>query len=39
MSSRNPDCKKRVAAWCLLAVILIAVFLISGYALSRASDA
>jgi hypothetical protein len=31
--ARSPDCAKRMTAWCILAVLLVAVFLMGGYAL------
>jgi hypothetical protein len=33
MAGRDPDCSKRMAVWCLLAMALVAVFLFSGYIL------
>ena len=33
MAGRDPDCSKRMAVWCLLAMALLAVFLFSGYVL------
>jgi hypothetical protein len=33
MAGRDPDCSKRMAVWCLLAMALLAVFLFSGYIL------
>jgi hypothetical protein len=29
----NPDCAKRMTVWYFLAVVLVVVFLVSGYAL------
>ena len=33
MVAKNPDCAKRMTVWCILAVMLVAVFAIGGYAL------
>jgi hypothetical protein len=30
---KNPDCAKRMTVWCILAVVLVTVFLMAGYAL------
>jgi hypothetical protein len=30
---KNPDCAKRMTVWCVLAVALVIVFLMAGYAL------
>jgi hypothetical protein len=30
---KNPDCVKRMTVWCTLAVALVTVFLMAGYAL------
>jgi hypothetical protein len=30
---KNPDCAKRMTVWCMLAVALVTVFLMAGYAL------
>jgi hypothetical protein len=30
---KNPDCAKRMTVWCILAVVLVTVFLLAGYAL------
>jgi hypothetical protein len=33
MAVMNPDCAKRMTVWCILAVVLVLVFLMGGYAL------
>lgn len=33
MAVKNPDCAKRMTVWCILAVALVTVFLMAGYAL------
>jgi hypothetical protein len=33
VAAMNPDCAKRMTVWCLLAVALVTVFLMAGYAL------
>ena len=33
MAVKNPDCAKRMTVWCMLAVALVTVFLMAGYAL------
>jgi hypothetical protein len=30
---KKPDCAKRMTVWCVLAVALVTVFLMAGYAL------
>jgi hypothetical protein len=33
VAAKNLDCAKRMTVWCILAVMLVAVFAIGGYAL------
>lgn len=33
MAVKNTDCAKRMTVWCILAVALVAAFLMAGYAL------
>ena len=37
MPVMNPDCGKRMTVWCILAVALITIFLVAGYALFQTS--
>jgi hypothetical protein len=33
VAAKNPDCAKRMTVWCILAVMVVAVFALGGYAL------
>jgi hypothetical protein len=36
---KNPDCAKLMTVWCALAVALVTVFLMAGYALFESAGA